>query len=379
MSAHNTKTTAFEEAGLEVRDRIYKRNEMENWLQELDRLARSSRDFSTSSADLQMTTPNDPNRIEIARFGEFGINRLAHQQLSAKLGIPKQYYDRMAKEQPDLLRENVNTWLQKNGNKLVVRTQDDNVRAVLSDRYRMLDNYDLMKHAIFPAIKEHGQELDLVIQEAALTEEHFYLKVVTPKIQTEVRKGDIVQAGFVVSNSEVGCGSWKVEQFIWQCNCSNGWVSGLSMRKYHVGRGGDEDDSNAEIFRDHTKRKINEATIAKTHDIISACLKEEILHKSAADMLKLDAMKVKRNPEEAIELTGQSLFSGGFQRSEAKSIMHELMDSGDMSAYGIACAVTRVAQDVPKYDRRMELERGGYKLIETPAEQWTRILTPDKN
>jgi hypothetical protein len=34
-----------------------------------------------------------------------------------------------------------------------------------------------------------------------------YIKAICPRIQAEVKKGDIVQAGIAISNSEVGMGS----------------------------------------------------------------------------------------------------------------------------------------------------------------------------
>lgn len=37
-----------------------------------------------------------------------------------------------------------------------------------------------------------------------------YIKVVTPRLSFEVKKGDIVQGGIVLSNSEVGEGAVKI-------------------------------------------------------------------------------------------------------------------------------------------------------------------------
>ena len=38
-----------------------------------------------------------------------------------------------------------------------------------------------------------------------------YLKVVTPEVKFEVAPGDAVQAGIVITNSEVGCGTLAVQ------------------------------------------------------------------------------------------------------------------------------------------------------------------------
>ena len=43
-----------------------------------------------------------------------------------------------------------------------------------------------------------------------------HLKVVNKKMKTEVAVGDVVQAGFVISNSEVGLGHLTVEPRIFR-------------------------------------------------------------------------------------------------------------------------------------------------------------------
>jgi len=80
--------------------------------------------------------------------GEYGITSLARRQLADKLKIPLAYFERMRTEQPPLLDRNVNTWLQTDGDRRMIRTLDGQVWAVLSDRYRRLDNYDLAENVL---------------------------------------------------------------------------------------------------------------------------------------------------------------------------------------------------------------------------------------
>ena len=64
-----------------------------------------------------------------------------------------------------------------------------------------------------------------------------YLKVVHAGIAFEVAPGDVVQAGVVVSNSEVGCGMLSVQPLAFRLVCSNGLIaSDRMLRKTHVGR-----------------------------------------------------------------------------------------------------------------------------------------------
>ena len=54
----------------------------------------------------------------------------------------------MRTEQPQLLDRNVNTWLQSDGDRRMIRTLDGQVRAVLSDRISWLDNFDLAENVL---------------------------------------------------------------------------------------------------------------------------------------------------------------------------------------------------------------------------------------
>lgn len=46
-----------------------------------------------------------------------------------------------------------------------------------------------------------------------------------------------------------------------------------------------------------------------------------------------------------------------------------------MSAWGLANAVTRAAQDVESYDRSQELEAVGGDIIELPQNAWREIAS----
>jgi hypothetical protein len=87
----------------------------------------------------------------------YGITPLARRQLAEKLKIPYAYFERMRTEQPELLDRNA--WLEREeGERQLLRTLDGKVRAVLSERYRRLDNYDLLEH-VLPTL-QHMPDLD---------------------------------------------------------------------------------------------------------------------------------------------------------------------------------------------------------------------------
>ena len=70
-----------------------------------------------------------------------------------------------------------------------------------------------------------------------LTDTNMYLKCVTPRLTFEMAPGDIVQAGVVISNSEVGQGTLSVQPLLYRLVCRNGLIaSDRSLRKTHIGR-----------------------------------------------------------------------------------------------------------------------------------------------
>ena len=161
------------------------------------------------------------------------IKSTAHSQLSSYLDIPIKYYNRMLIEQPDLLAQNVNSWLERKSEQKMVRTLDGTVRALLSNRYRRIDHLDILQ-AVLPII---GQLPGAIFESCEITDTRMYLKIVNPRLQVDVTPGDTVQAGLIISNSEVGLGSVLVQPLVYRLVCSNGMVvNDAKTRRPHLGR-----------------------------------------------------------------------------------------------------------------------------------------------
>jgi len=96
-----------------------------------------------------------------------------------------------------LLADNINTWL-RDGKRLI-RILDGKVRAILSDRYRIIDNYDL----VFLALDEFRRKETIEIYRIDLTETMLYIKVIDRTLTDTIKEQDIVNGGLVLRNSEV--------------------------------------------------------------------------------------------------------------------------------------------------------------------------------
>jgi hypothetical protein len=249
-----------------------------------------------------------------------------------------------------------------------VRTLDGHARAFLSDRYRRLDNADLAQ-AILPDILNRG---DLQLASCEITESRLYLKMIAPNLVMEVKKGDPVRSGFVVSNSEIGLGGLDVAPFVDRLFCTNGMIlTEFGQKKRHVGRGAGENEEEAyELFEDATLRADDKAFFLKVRDTVRATITEGKFKLIVEKMRESFHMKIEGDPLDAVEVLADKYT---FNETEKSGFLKHLIAGGDLSAYGVAQAVTRTSQDVPDYDRATELERVGGTVISLSQDEWKQI------
>ena len=343
---------------------------------ELDSQAKAKRDFIISTDAMQMDKDSETFNLYRAMLKDghrhvlsFGMTDLFHRQMGTVLGIPAKYYDKMRTGFPELLSENVNGWLWQEPKRQTLRTitnPDGNAvaRAFLSDRYRRIDNYDIAK-AVLPVI---GEMPDAKVESCEVTENRMYLKVVNPRLEAEVTKGDVVQAGIVISNSEVGLGSVSVMPLVYRLVCLNGMiVNDLGQRKYHIGR---ENEEAWELYSDDTLQADDAAFMLKLADIVRTAVDEAKFGMVVDKLRQATEAKITGHIPEVVELTAKQY---GFTKNEEADILQHLISGGDLSLYGLSGAVTRASQDVVDYDRATALEGAGWSIVTMSPELWKTV------
>ena len=339
---------------------------------ELQRQRKNRQDFlaDTRSLEMQSDSYGSTLRLSLDRYDySFTVGDVAHQQIAARLNIPYRYYAKMQNEAPDLLDQNVNRWLNQNPERRMIRVLDGNVRAFLSDRYRRLDNLELCA-AVLPVINEmKGAN----IESCEVTPTHLYLKVVNRRLKAEIRVGDVVQAGFVVSNSEVGLGSLRVEPLVFRLVCKNGLIcKDIAQKKYHVGRQVNVSDDNAyELYSDETLAQDDKTFFMKVQDVVR-CAVDEAKFALTVDKLR-DATQIplKHDPVKAVELLADKF---QLTENERGDILRQLFIGADNSRYGLINAVTAASKIAKSYERATDLERIGGEILALPVPQ--NLLTP---
>ena len=330
---------------------------------ELERQRNARKDFLADTRSLELTTDEQSAKLTVFvedKANEFTVTDLAHQQMASRLQIPFRYYQKMQKEYPILLDENVNSWFQRTPERRMVRVMDGKVRAFLSDRYRRLDNLELCS-AVLPIIQEmKGAE----IASCEVTDSHMYIKVINKKMKAEVSVGDVVQAGFVISNSEVGLGSLKVEPLIFRLVCKNGMiVKDYTQKKYHVGRQVETDEAAYEIYSDETLAQDDKAFFMKVQDTVRCAVDEAKFMFTVDKMREAMQIPLEHDPVQTVEILADKFL---LNQSERGDILRQLFMGRDNSRYGLLNAVTAASQIVGSYERATDLERIGGEILAMP-------------
>lgn len=322
--------------------------------------------------------------------------------LSERLQIPRTYVRRMRQGRLDLLDANVNGWLHGietetglmdgDTRSFLVRgfrTDDAGstgiARAFLSDRFRPVDNYDVLLAAL-AGIQAAGVNCNIV--GADISERRMSVKVVAPEVMAlapELLKGyrnpfdgatpareaamrahgfhapderPVVFAGFVIGNSETGGGAFTIVPRIIVQICTNGLVQQVdALREIHLGS---RLESGVIRWSDETQQKSIELIKAKTADAVKTFLDVEYV-RGVVERLEAKAGKPVVEATATIQRLAKSQ---SWSSGEAETILEHFLLGGQATAGGVMQAVTSAAQTVTSPDRAWELEASAVAVME---------------
>ena len=262
---------------------------------------------------------------------------------------------------------NLKTWFAIKGDRRMIRTLDGFVRALLSDRYRPLDNFDLV-NAVLPTLVEK----EAAIVSCNVSDSQMYLKAVQPKVQFKVKTGDAIQAGIVIKNSEVGQGRLSVLPYTVVLACENGAVhTRFGAKRTHVGSrniGGDEIPE--EWLSTETKKKDDEALWMKVRDVVRGTLDETKIQPIIESLNASVDRKIEADPIKVVEKVRTSY---GISETDGKTILEHLVDGGSLTQWGLGNAITRASQQVDDYDTATMMEQVGGSILEMQPQEWDSL------
>lgn len=351
--------------------------------------SKQKRDFVTSTQDnIRMVQLPDSSELSIVllkdgstTLEQFGITDNAHGQIASRLGIPKKYYDRLLVDHPDMVMQQVNQLFEREPASRMIRVLGDKVRAFLSDRYRALDNDEVLVHTL-PTLfgNDGGPSLETEVLGGNITENHMNIKVLFTgdemkrEITRNTRNGSprIISPGFRLTNSETGNGALKFQGFFFDSYCTNGCVFGVQelfgFSRNHLGSRliGDSDYN---IVSDETRKLQDQTIVAEIRDGIRAMASTQFVDEMSAKLIAAANTEKALNPTATVDLAVKEL---GLREGERESILETFLQDGDYSQWGLASAVTSVANDdkIATLERVNELEDIGAQILNLSMSKW---------
>lgn len=298
--------------------------------------------------------------------------------VSQRLSIPLAYVRRMRDEKPWLLADNVNAWLaDQPGKQWLVRgfrVDDSDVpgiaRAFLSDRYRPVDNLDVLLAAL-DGVREAG--VDVNITQANLSERAMRVHIDAPEVRamaptllrdyrspfTREAGADlpIVSAGLALSNSETGGAAFQIVPRLTVLVCRNGMtVTKDAHRQVHLG--GRLDEGRIEWSTD---------TWAAQADLVRAQCRDAVATFLSADYVEGAVAWIEgeagREVDDAPAAVQRLAKVHGFTEGEQTTILDHFIKGGDTTSGGMMQAVTSTAQVVDDPDRAAALEDAALDVL----------------
>jgi hypothetical protein len=306
--------------------------------------------------------------------------------VSAKTGIPLAYVRTMRDGgHVDLYDSNANYWFARTAEakpsqrylaRLLTIEDGDGLRgllrAFLSDRYRAIDNLDVIL-ATLAGLRKAGLGADDLTIRCDLTDRRMHVRVTSEAISANAealvksyrdpasgrggRDYPLLFAGLHISNSEVGQGGFSLTpRVVWQV-CTNGQtMTEDAKRTVHLG--GKLEEGSVD-WSERTQKLNLDLIASKTADAVAAFMSREYLEAKVAQMAEAAGVKVDQ-PQQLITQVSRRM---GFSKEQEADILNAFIDGGQRTAGGVMQAVTYVAQQQPDGDVAADLEAKAWDTL----------------
>ena len=248
----------------------------------------------------------------------FNVLPSAQKLLSNRLRVPFSY---LARCPSDLQAKNLNYWIEQEAQQrdtFFCRFNGDNLRAVFTDRYRPLDNMEILSQMI-----QHGFDPSTKVQ-YAIDDGMFLVKIpeYARAFNVNVNYGqlDEIVPGVSFANSEVGLLAFSIEAFFYRLICTNGLIAKTS--------------STVSRFK-HISNRGMENFPETLAGVVS-----DSIHKQ--EQFKLSRHETVDDPIRSIETFSQRF---GLSQSETEVVRQSYYLEQGATMFHIINAFTRAAQD----------------------------------
>lgn len=342
---------------------------------ELERQKESKFDFVADTRNLAVThregglflVPQNAHTAEWIPSSGLPIRSGALDQMGEKCdpAIPVKFLRELSGRRPRRAAELLNNLIEDAPARRFIRCLDGSVRAFLSDRYRVLDNYDLA-FAALDAVRQAGGE----VIEASLSDTHMRIKFTSRQIwdaidvkrqdnggnwyagglgnqgylsRVRARSGGDLPGGpgtvhplVTLSNSETGHGGLSVRIGLLQAICFNLATVEEVVGKVHLG-----ERLSVGIFTEETVTAESKAIYLRARDTVKSAFNPEVF-KRMVDLAKEAQAQEVHAPAAAVENVAKAV---SLPEKAKDALLAYFVKDYDLTRYGLAQAVARLAQD----------------------------------
>jgi len=276
----------------------------------------------------------DDVMLSLGDHGSYTISQFAHNNIATLCDIPKAYYDHLLDDAPDILCTIVNRFTT---DEMLCRISDGEIRAVLSDRYMIIDNHELLTWVLecLPA--------GMTGYEGLLTDSRMYAKF--------IGKGTItvgehtLTPGIAIQNSEIGTGAVRVDMFTLINDHDCGMIIRQPTARIHLGRKVDagvvDVTEGPEYVRQQVEHSIELATDPKRIGVVAAAIRE-------------NALQVVDKPVDTVNRIARNT---SIKKYDTLQLLNRFLDKSIKTRWHLALATATTATLVGDTDKQVTLER----------------------
>jgi hypothetical protein len=288
--------------------------------------------------------------IRIEDHDDYPLTHHAHTQLASQARIPMQYYEKLTRESPRLLCENLN--LGRPYRTLLFRILDGTIVAIMSDQYRIIDN-DTVFEEVYKNMADSYHDLD--VHQCSLTDSRMYVIFLEPTFAFSMQNYDVVP-GIIIRNSETGEGAFRADMY-------------LHIKDADVGLIGDN-----QAYRTHRGKRLDQGLLNFQEDLTEEelTLRRDMLMGSAYDpkpftqwIMRMRA-NMSRTTKEPLE-TVTKLVTENWMPRYGEPILKQFLKSEELTKWTLAIATATIAKlELP--DERFRIERIAGRIASEPLQ-----------
>lgn len=372
------------------------RGQLDDLVNELKRQASARHDFCVDARAIRIAKgtkyqsffgdntpyvllPTDSSASDYMPMDGYPLKKEALFQLARSVNpsIPTKFIEALTAEYTTTAIGLMNDLLHKNANRHFVRVLDNEVRAFLSDKYRVIDH-----HGIAMACLETAQKAGGDIVECTLTDRKMRIKFTSKAVYDELnlkRTGDkggwyagglgnqewlskvhaksygdmpggpgTVHPLITISNSETGFGGFNVRFGILMAICYNLATVEQVAQNIHLGARIELGVYSAETITAESK-----SILLKAGDAVRAAF-NEVTFRRICNLLKDAQDRVIEEPTDAVENVVNVC---KFSDEDEKKILEYFLRDYDQTVFGLGQSVSRRAQDIENADKAAQYEQ----------------------